>query len=78
MRFKDENDPTVKAALDRVLALRRLTKQTGIATYKSERAILESLPPDVLAAVALNLNEQQKPTPMTRTNDNEPHQHLRK
>lgn len=69
MTFKDEKDPVVKAALDRVFALRRLTQQTGVKTYKSERAILESLPPDVLAAVALHLNEQQKP--MTRTNDND-------
>lgn len=69
MTFKDENDPTVKAALDRILALRRLTKQTGVMTYKSERRILESLSPDVLAAVALNLNEQTKPT--TRTYDND-------
>jgi hypothetical protein len=68
MTFKDDRDPVVKAALDRVLALRRLTQQTGVKTYKSERAILESLPPDVLAAVALHLNEQLKPT---RTNDDD-------
>lgn len=71
MMFNDENDPVVKAALDRVLALRRLTRQTGVKTFKSERAILESLTPEVLAAVALHLNEQQKPT--TRTHDNEPY-----
>jgi len=56
MTFKDEKDPAVKAALDRVLALRTLTKQTGVKTYKSERAILERLEPEVLAAVALHLN----------------------
>jgi hypothetical protein len=70
MTFKDQNDPLVRAALDRVLALRRLTKQTGVKTYRSEREILESLPADVLAAVALNLNEQTKPT---KESDNEPH-----
>jgi hypothetical protein len=70
MTFKDQNDPLVKAALDRVLALRRLTQQTGVKTYRSEREILESLPADVLAAVALNLNEQRKPT---KDSDNEPH-----
>jgi hypothetical protein len=68
MTFKDEKDPAVKAALDRILALRRLTQQTGVKTYKSERAILEQLEPQVLAAVALHLNEQQKPT---RINDND-------
>jgi hypothetical protein len=61
MPFKDENDPEVKAALERVIALRRLTKQTGVKTYRSERAILEALDPQTLAAVALQLNEQQKP-----------------
>ena len=72
MTFKDQNDPTVKAALDRVLALRRLTKQTGVMTYRSEREILESLPADVLAAVALHLNEQTKP--IKKDSDNEPRQ----
>ena len=69
MNFKDHKDPAVRAALDRILALRRLTKQTGVKTYKSERAILESLEPQVLAAVALNLDEQQKP--MTKDPDND-------
>jgi hypothetical protein len=69
MTFKDEKDPVVKAALDRVLALRRLTKQTGVKTFKSERAILESLTPEVLAAVALHLDEQQKPTTKDPDND---------
>jgi hypothetical protein len=69
MTFKDKNDPTVKGALERVYALRRLTKQTGVKTYRSERAILESLSPDVLAAVALYLDEQQIPT-TEKDNDN--------
>jgi len=77
MTFIDDKDPTVKAVLDRILALRRLTKQTGVKTYKSERAILESLEPDVLAAVALHLNEQQIPT-VTKANDNESSQLSRK
>jgi hypothetical protein len=66
--FISENDPTVQLALSRILALRRLTKQTGVKTYRSERAILESLEPAVLAAVALHLDEQQKPT-MTKENE---------
>ena len=69
MNFKDHRDPAVRAALDRILALRRLTKQTGVKTYKSERAILESLEPQVLAAVALHLDEQQKPTTKDADND---------
>jgi hypothetical protein len=56
VNFKDHNDPAVRAALDRILALRRLTKQTGVKTYKSKRAILESLEPQVLAAVPLHLD----------------------
>ncbi len=67
MTFKDEKDPTVKAVLDRVLALRRLTQQTGVKTYRSERELLESLPADVLAAVAMHLNQQTKPI---KDNDN--------
>lgn len=62
MTFRDDNDPQVRAALDRIRALRRLTKQTGVKTYKSERALLESLTADVLAGVALYLDEQQIPT----------------
>ena len=69
MTFKDANDPVVRAALDRILALRRLTLQTGVKTFKSERAILEQLDPHVLAAVALHLNEQQKPTRTATDND---------
>jgi hypothetical protein len=60
--FLSENDPVVQLALSRIIALRRLTKQTGVKTYRSERAILEALEPQVLAAVALQLDEQQKPT----------------
>ena len=71
MTFKDASDPVVRAALDRILALRRLTAQTGVKTFKSERAILEQLDPHVLAAVALNLNEQQKPTSTRTETDND-------
>jgi hypothetical protein len=55
MTFKDENDPVVKAAVERILALRQLTVETGMKTYKSQSAILESLEPQALAAVALIL-----------------------
>jgi hypothetical protein len=67
--FLSENDPVVQLALSRIIALRRLTRQTGVKTYRSERAILESLDPQVLAAVALQLDEQQKPT-MTNEKEN--------
>jgi hypothetical protein len=58
MTFKDENDPVVKAAVERILALRRLTAETGVKTYKSQSAILETLQPQVLAAVALILTDK--------------------
>jgi hypothetical protein len=71
MTFLDDNDVHVKAALDRIRALRRLTKQTGVKTYKSERQLLESLSADVLAGVALFLDEQQIPTTTKKGNTDE-------
>ena len=58
MTFTDETDPTVKAAADRILALRPLTAETGVKTYKSQSVILEALDPQVLAAVALIINRK--------------------
>jgi hypothetical protein len=56
MNFIDVNDKTVRDAVERIQALRRLSTETGVKTYKSQSAILESLDPQTLAAVALVLN----------------------
>jgi uncharacterized protein with GYD domain len=56
MTFVNVNDKTVRDAVERVQALRRLSTETGVKTYKSQSAILESLDPQTLAAVALVLN----------------------
>ena len=56
MKFVAVDDKTVRDAVERIRALRRLTAATGVKTYKSQSAILESLEPQVLAAVALVLN----------------------
>ena len=56
MNFVDVNDKKVRDAVERVQALRRLSTETGVKTYKSQPAILESLDPQTLAAVALVLN----------------------
>lgn len=67
MTFVDVNDRRVQDAVDRIRALRRLTTETGVKTYKSQSAILESLPAHVLASVALLLN----PEPTTKENEND-------
>jgi hypothetical protein len=59
MTFVDTNDKTVRDAYECIIALRKLTSETGVKTYKSRSAILESLSPQYLAAVALLL-EQEK------------------
>jgi len=58
MTFVDVSDCRVENAVNRIRALRRLTAETGVKTYKSQSAILESLPADVLASVALILNPE--------------------
>jgi hypothetical protein len=58
MTFIDVTDRRVQDAVSRIRALRRLTAETGVKTYKSQSAILESLPADVLASVALVLNPE--------------------
>lgn len=68
MTFKDEKGRTVMAAPERVLAAAWTDEADGIKTFKSERAILESLEPEVRAAVALQLNKQHKTT--DKDNDN--------
>lgn len=65
MKFVETDDKTVRDAFTRIQALRRLTAETGVKTYKSQSAILESLEPQVLAAVALLLN------PSTKENGND-------
>jgi hypothetical protein len=57
--FKPTNDPTVQEAANRVIALRKLTVQTGVKTYRSQSAILEGLDPQTLAAVAMLLTETE-------------------
>jgi len=56
MNFVDVNDKKVRDTVERIKALRRLSTETGVKTYKSQSAILESLDPQTLAAVALVLN----------------------
>ena len=60
MTFKTTTDPLVQDAANRVIALRKLTAQTGVRTYKSQSAILEGLDHQTLAAVALILTENEK------------------
>lgn len=72
MTFVGTDNPTVRDAVERIRALRRLSAETGVKTYKSQSAILESLDPQILAAVALllnpvnekgNVNDQPKNSP---------------
>ena len=56
MTFVETTDKTVRDAFERIIALRKLTAETGVKTYKTQSAILESLSPQYLAAVALLLN----------------------
>jgi hypothetical protein len=73
MTFKPTNDPTVQEAANRVIALRKLTQQTGVKTYRSQSAILEGLDPQTLAAVAMLLTETE-----TKGNANDQPQQPRK
>ena len=52
------NDSRVQDAVTRIKALRRLTADAGVKTYRTQSAILESLPADVLASLALVLNPE--------------------
>ncbi len=58
MRFATEDHPIVAGAVERIRALRHLTATTGVKTYRSQSAILESLEPQVLATVALILKRE--------------------
>jgi hypothetical protein len=48
-----------KNALDRVKALRNLSKETGMKTTRSQNEILQALPPTDLAVVAVALQADQ-------------------
>ena len=56
----DLKDSRVQEAVIRIRALRQLTRDTGVQTYKSQSTILESLPADVLASVAVVLNQEKE------------------
>jgi hypothetical protein len=45
----------VDAIVERITALRELTKATGTVTTKTQNQILQALPSDVLAEVAVRL-----------------------
>ena len=71
MTFVEVTDRRVQDAVNRIRALRRLTAETGVKTYKSQSAILESLPADVLASVALILNPEPKGSAKGNENDSQ-------
>jgi hypothetical protein len=58
MTFIETSDSRVKAAFERIIALRQLTAETGVKTYRSQSAILEGLEPQILAAVAILLTNK--------------------
>jgi uncharacterized protein with GYD domain len=70
MTFVETDNKTVRDAFERITALRRLTADTGVKTYKSQSAILESLDPQTLAAVAMLLNPPKKEN--SNANDYQP------
>ena len=45
----------IDAMVEKILALRDLTRETGTITTRSQNNILQSLPDDVLAEVSLRL-----------------------
>jgi hypothetical protein len=48
---------TATEALERILALRALTRETHVQTYCTQRTILQSLPDPDLAEVSLALSK---------------------
>lgn len=46
-------------AFQKILALRDLTEQTGTITRRTQNQVLQSLPNDVLAIVAVKLRESK-------------------
>jgi hypothetical protein len=49
---------TAQDALDRILALRKLTRETHVQTYKTQREILQALSGPDLAEVSLELSRE--------------------
>ena len=49
---------TAQDALDRILALRKLTKETHVQTHRTQREILQSLNGPDLAEVSLELSRE--------------------
>jgi hypothetical protein len=50
--------PTAIAALERIIALRKLTRETHIQTHRTQREILQSLTGPDLAEVSLELSKE--------------------
>lgn len=48
---------TTKEAVEKIRALRKLSRETPVKTNKTQYQILESLSPDVLAEVAVLLSK---------------------
>jgi hypothetical protein len=51
---------TAEEVVERILALRALTKETGCITRRTQNELLASLPGDVLAEVAVKLNQRKE------------------
>ena len=49
---------TAKDALERILALRQLTRTTHVQTHRTQREILQSLNGPALAEVSLELSRE--------------------
>ncbi|HKF05418.1 MAG TPA: hypothetical protein VKB49_24075 [Candidatus Sulfotelmatobacter sp.] len=56
---------TANEAVEKILALRQLTTDTGCVTRRSQSELLASLPGDVLTEVALKLRQMTKGTDRT-------------
>jgi hypothetical protein len=50
--------PTAQEALDKLLALKQLTRETHVQTYKTQRTILQSLNEQDLTNVSLALSRE--------------------
>jgi hypothetical protein len=50
--------PTAIAALERIIALRKLTRETQIQTHRTQREILQSLTGPDLTEVSLELSKE--------------------
>jgi hypothetical protein len=59
MNYVDSSNPQVRSALERIVALEELSRNTGVKTYRTVNEILASLSPEVLTAVAVELKKQK-------------------